>query len=48
MPYTEAQMMENLNRMVQIYLESFPDDREGLERFIRWVNTQWGYDLGNS
>ena len=48
MPYTEPQMFEALNRMVQIYLESYPEDRKGLERFLRWAHTQYGYQYGNS
>ena len=48
MPYTESQMFENFNRLVRIYLESFPDDREGLERFLRWAHSQYGYEYGNS
>jgi hypothetical protein len=48
MPYTEPQMFDELNRMVRIYLESYPDDREGLERFLRWAHIQYGYWYGNS
>ena len=46
--YTEPQVFEMLDRMVRIYLESFPDDRAGLERFLRWAHTQYGYTYGNS
>jgi hypothetical protein len=48
MPYTELQMFENLNRLVRIYLESYPDDKEGLERFLCWAHSQYGYEYGNS
>ena len=48
MPYTEPQLFENLTRLVKIYLESYPEDREGLERFLRWAHTQYGYKYGNS
>ena len=48
MPYTEPQLFENLTRMVKIYLESYPEDQEGLERFLRWAHTQYGYRYGNS
>jgi hypothetical protein len=41
--YTEAQIFEMLNRMVRIYLESYPDDQGGLERFLRWAHSQYGY-----
>jgi hypothetical protein len=47
MAYTESQLFENLTRMVKIYLESYPEDREGLERFLRWAHTQYGYRYGN-
>jgi len=31
-----------------VYLESYPDDRKGLERFLRWAHLQYGYQYGNS
>jgi hypothetical protein len=43
MKYSETEMFESLRRMARIYLESFPEDREGLERFLRWAHTQFGY-----
>jgi hypothetical protein len=43
MKYTETEMFESLRRMTRIYLESYPEDREGLERFLRWAHTQYGY-----
>jgi hypothetical protein len=46
--YTELQMFETLNRMVKFYLESWPDDREQLERFLRWAHSQYGYTYGKS
>ena len=48
MPYTESQMIETLNRLIRIYLESYPDDKEGLERFSRWAHAQYGYTYGHS
>ena len=48
MPYTEPQLFENLTRMVKIYLESYPEDQQGLERFLRWAHTQYGYQYGKS
>jgi hypothetical protein len=48
MAYTEPQIFETLNRLVKIYLESYPDDRAGLERFLRWAHAQYGYKYGNS
>jgi len=43
--YTEPQIFETFNRLVKIYLESYPEDREGLERFLRWAHSQYGYTL---
>jgi hypothetical protein len=48
MAYTEPQLFETFNRLVKIYLESYPEDREGLERFLHWAHTQYGYKYGNS
>jgi hypothetical protein len=48
MPYTESQMFEMLNRLVRLYLESYPNDQEGLERFLRWAHSQYGYEYGDS
>jgi hypothetical protein len=48
MAYTEPQIFEIVNRLVKIYLESYPEDKEGLERFLRWAHTQYGYKYGNS
>jgi hypothetical protein len=47
MAYTEPQLFETFNRLVKIYLESYPEDREGLERFLCWAHTQYGYKYGN-
>lgn len=46
--YTEPQVFEMLNRMVRIYVESYPDDRDALERFLRWAYSQYGYTYGQS
>jgi hypothetical protein len=46
--YTEPQIIETLNRLKRIYLESYPDDKEELERFLRWVHAQYGYTYGQS
>jgi hypothetical protein len=47
MPYTEPEIFETLNRLVRIYLESYPEDQENLERFLRWAYEQYGYRYGN-
>jgi len=41
--YTEPQMLDALDRLTRVYLESYPDDREGLDRFVRWIYAQYGY-----
>jgi hypothetical protein len=43
MSYTEPQLFEILSRLSKIYLESYPDDRDHIERFLRWAHTQYGY-----
>ena len=43
MKYTESEMMETLRRVSKMYLESYPEDRDELERFLRWVHSQYGY-----
>lgn len=48
MAYTEPQLFETFDRLVKIYLESYPDDQEVLERFLRWAHFQYGYKYGNS
>lgn len=45
--YTEPEIFEIINRLARVYLESYPDDREGLERFLRWAHLQYGYQYGN-
>jgi hypothetical protein len=46
--YTEPEMIDTVNRLIQIYLESYPDDRESLERFQQWMHAQYGYQHGNT
>ena len=42
--YTEPEMFQVFNRLIRIYLESYPDDKEELLRFMTWSYTQYGYD----
>lgn len=42
--YTEPQMFDIVARLAKIYSESYPQDKEGLERFLRWAHTQYGYE----
>jgi len=48
MKYTEPQLIDLMKRMVAIYLESYPDDKEELVRFQTWILRQWGYRDGQS
>jgi len=48
MTYPESEIFETINRLVKIYLESYPEDQQGLERFLRWAHSQYGYKYGNS
>jgi hypothetical protein len=41
--YTESEMFNVLQRLMRIYLESYPNDKESLERFMRWAFSQYGY-----
>jgi hypothetical protein len=45
--YTEPQMLETVQRLIRIYLESYPDDQHSLDRFQQWLFTQYGYRHGN-
>ena len=48
MASNEPQIFEIVNRLAMIYLESYPEDQEGLERFLRWAHSQYGYKYGNT
>lgn len=44
--YKEPELIKLIKRMIAMYLESYPDDKEQLERFQRWVLKAWGYQDG--
>jgi hypothetical protein len=46
MAYTEPEVFVTINRLARLYLESYPEDRKGLERFLRWAHVQYGYQYG--
>ena len=46
--FKEPELIGLIKRMIAMYLESYPDDREQLERFQRWVLKAWGYTDGQS
>ena len=48
MKYTETELIDLMKRMVAIYLESYPADKEELHRVQAWVLRQWGYQDGQS
>ena len=48
MKYSEAELIDLIKRMVSIYVESYPADKEELNRFQIWVLNQWGYKNGQS
>jgi hypothetical protein len=41
--YTESDMLQHLYRLAEIFIESYPEKREEVETFIRWIYNQWGY-----
>jgi len=41
--YTDKEMFEVFQRLARIYLESYPDDKTEIERFLRWSYHQYGY-----
>lgn len=42
--YTESQLFETLRRIAGLYTESYPEDQEQIERFLKWVHSQYGYE----
>jgi len=46
--FKEPEMISAIKRMVAVYLESYPNDREVIERFQRWIFHIWGYKDGDS
>jgi hypothetical protein len=48
MKYSEPDMIEAIDRLVRVYLETHEQDREALELFLRWAYQQYGYRRGQS
>lgn len=46
--YSEPELFQTFNRLARIYLESYPEDKEAVERFMRWAHNQYGYVYGKS
>jgi hypothetical protein len=40
---TEPEMFDSIRRLARIYLESYPEDSEQVQRFLRWAHSQYGY-----
>lgn len=43
MKYSESEVMKLLNRLAELYGESYPADQVAVERFIQWAHSQYGY-----
>ena len=41
--YTEPELSQQVARLAEIFLESYPDKRDDIETFVRWVYSQYGY-----
>jgi len=48
MPYTEPELIRLIKRLVRMYVERYPEDKEPVERFLSWILQQWGYEDGKS
>ena len=46
--FKEPELIQLIKRMVALYTESFPEDKEQLARFQSWVLKAWGYEDGQS
>ena len=46
--FKEPELINLFKRMASFYIESYPNDKESVERFLRWVLKQWGYQDGNT
>jgi hypothetical protein len=46
--FKEPELIGLIKRMIAMYIVSYPDDKEQLERFQRWVLKAWGYEDGQS
>jgi hypothetical protein len=41
--YTEPESIHNINRLSKIFLESYPENKDQIELFVRWIYSQYGY-----
>ena len=41
--YTESELVQAIDRLSKIFLESYPENSEQIETFVRWIDAQYGY-----
>jgi hypothetical protein len=41
--YTESELIQSIDRLSKIFLESYPENSEQIETFVRWIYEQYGY-----
>ena len=41
--YSEKELFEIFRRLAKFYIEGYPQDKESIERFLRWSHHQYGY-----
>lgn len=41
--YTEPELVQAIDRLSKIFLESYPESSEQIETFVRWIYAQYGY-----
>jgi hypothetical protein len=43
--YTEPEVIQTIDRLAKIFLESYPDNKQSIDLFIRWIYSQYGYQF---
>lgn len=41
--YTEPELIQAIDRLSKIFIESYPENSEQIETFVRWIYAQYGY-----
>lgn len=41
--YTEPEIIQTVDRLARIFLESYPENKQEIEQFLRWIYSQYGY-----
>lgn len=39
----ESELLSNICRLAEIFLESYPDHSVEIETFVKWIYSQYGY-----